>query len=98
DSLKGWPPQLQRGIDAMENRSPLEVERSVVFRNHVLPIRFLAHFNVGNWVVTILQVSNLGGSVLGRVIKQRYRNHRGQPTRDSAGVEKIESNLCLLGG
>ena len=94
-SREGWPTQLQPGIDTVKRRRPLQVERPVVLRHHELPVRFLAHFNIGNRVMTILQISNLSRRVFRSVVKQRHRNHRRQPPRDPAVVEQIESNLCL---
>ncbi len=96
-ALKRWAAQLQRRIHTMNRRRPLQVQRGVILRQHVLPIGFLAHLNVGDRISALLQIRNLRRRVVGSVVQHRDRNHRRQAARYAAGEEQIESHLRLLG-
>ena len=93
DAFEHRPAQLQRGIDAMERRGELQIERAVVLGQHVLPIRLFAHLDPRDRVAACLQIGDLGGRILGRAVEHRDRNHRGQSARVAARVEEIESDL-----
>ena len=69
----------------MQRRRPLHVKRGIIFRKHVLTVRFFAHFHVGNWIAAFLQISHLRGRVVRRVVQQGHRNHGRQPARHAAG-------------
>ena len=50
DALKHWTAQLQLWIDTMERSCKLKIERSVIFREHVLTVRLFSHLDIGNRV------------------------------------------------
>ncbi len=84
-ALKRWTAQFQIWIQPMQCRGPLDVQRGVIFGQHVLPIGFFTHLDVRNWISALLQISELSGSVVGSVVEQRHRNHAGQSACNSAG-------------
>jgi len=52
-AFKHWPAELQFGINAMQRRRPLQVQRSVIFRRSVFSIRFFADFHIRNRVTAL---------------------------------------------
>src|SRR5947208_14563696 len=41
-TLKDWASQLERGVDLVDGRGPLDVKRGTIFRHAELPIRPLS--------------------------------------------------------
>src|ERR1700674_4076231 len=82
----------------MERARPLHIESGVILGQHVLAVGLFTHLDVGDWIVAVLQVSNLGDSVIGSVVQKRDRNHGGQSAGDAAGKEKVKSHLGLARG
>src|ERR1700686_5656673 len=79
----------------MERARPLHIESGVILGQHVLAVGLFTHLDVGDWIVAVLQVSNLGDSVVGSVVQKRDRNHGGQSAGDAAGKEEVKSHLGL---
>src|SRR5215472_4950880 len=77
----------------MERGCPFEVERAVVFRKSVFSIGLFAHFHIRDGITAFFKVSDLGNGVFGIVVDHGHRNHRREPARDAAGIEKIEADV-----
>ena len=80
----------------MQRRGPLQVERSVIFGQHVLAVRFLPHLHIGDRIISSLEIGDLVGGIFRCAIEHRHRQHRGQPARVAASIEKIKSDLISL--
>ena len=96
-SLKRRPAQLQLGIHVMNRGRPLQIERGVIFRQHVLPISFLAHLDIGNRIAAFFQICNLRPRIVRSVIQHRDRHHGGKSASNAACEEQIKSHLRLFG-
>ena len=85
--------EFQRRVQTVQRRRPLQVKGSVLFRQHVLAVRLLAHFDIGNRIASGFQVSDLGGGVLGCAVKHGDGNHCRESAGIAAGVEQVEADL-----
>ena len=85
--------ELELWVNLMEGRGPLQIKRCVIFRQHELPVRFFAHFYVGDRIATLGQIGEFGSAVFGICINHRNGNHRGQMIGDTAGKKQIKAGL-----
>src|SRR5438477_2650650 len=95
-SLKHRTAEPDLRINFVQRLRPLQVQRPVVFRKHILSICFLAYFDKRNWISTRFQILNLIGGILRSAVDQRNRYHRAQAARVAAGVKKIKPHLISL--
>src|SRR5208283_4486223 len=58
DSLEDGASEFQFWIDGVERFGPLQIQRAIVFRNHVLAVGFLTLFYIGNRITAFLDVCN----------------------------------------
>src|ERR1700678_3761401 len=79
----------------MECSGPLYVQSGVIFGEHVLAVGLLAHFHVGDRIMTAFDVSNLGDGVLRIVVKKCDWDHGRQSARNTAREEQVEAYLSL---
>src|SRR3954465_8622012 len=87
DSLKRRPAEFELGVNVVNSLGELQVERTVVFRKHVLSVRFLAHLDVGDGLAARFDVAHLRGGVLGPGGEEGNGNNGGKATSDSTGDE-----------
>ena len=77
----------------MQGRCPLEVERRVIFGQHVLPVGLFAHFHIGNWIATLTEIGDFCSTVFRSSVQHGNRNHCRQMIGVAAREEKIEAGL-----
>ena len=88
DAGKDGAAQFEFWIDSMQCGGPLQVERRVIFRQHELPVGFLAHFHIRNGIAALFEVGQLGGAVFRRRVDHGNGNHRRQMIGDAAAEER----------
>ena len=89
------PTQLELGIDFVNGRRPLQVERGVILRHGVLAVGLLAHFDVSDAIAAFLDVGDLRRRIVRRAVKHGDRNHRRKVVGQSAGEKKIEAAVLV---
>ena len=77
----------------MHRSGELNIQSGIIFRQHVMAIGLLSHFDIGNGIFAALQILHFRSCIFRRVVDERDRNDCGQPTSKSARVEKIETHL-----
>ena len=96
DALKRRATELEVWVDAAQRCRELEIQRAVILRLHVLAVSFFTYLDVGDGVLVIFEIANLGRGIVRRFIEQRDGHHGGQTARDSALEEEIEADLRFL--
>ena len=92
-AFKDWAAESQPLINPMQGRCPLEVERRVIFGQHVLPVGLFAHFHIRNWIATLSEIGKFEGAVIRSPIQHGNRNHCRQMIGVPACEEKIQAGL-----
>ena len=95
-TLKDWPSQLERGVDLVNGRGPLDVKRGIIFRHGVLAIGLLPHFYISDAVATLFQVGNLHSRIVWRAVEHGDWNHRRKIVRKPATEENIKAAVLVI--
>lgn len=93
DTLEYRTSEFQIRIYAMNRRGPLQVQSTIVFRQHVLAVGLFSHFYVRDRISSLFQVCDLCRRVFRRTVEHRDRNHCRKIACNAAGVKEIESRL-----
>ena len=92
-SFKGRPAQRRVGRQLVNRLGELYIECGVIFRQHPLAVRFLAHLDPRNWIFPFVEIRDFVGRIFGDRIENRNRNHGRKAARNTAVEEKIKSDL-----
>ena len=92
-SLEGWAAQLRLRHTAVNCGGELQVQRSIVFRQHVLPISFFTHLDIRDRIMAFVKISNFIRGIFWCRIQHGNRDHGGKSARHAAGEEEIEADL-----
>ena len=90
-TLENRSSELQLGINLVNGRGPLDVERAVVFWESVLSVGFFTHLDSGNGVAAFFDIGDLRGGIVGCAVEHGDGNHRGKVVGESAGEENVEA-------
>ena len=75
----------------MESGCKFQIERTIVFRRHILAVHFFAHFDIGDRIVTRFKIFDFGSGIVGIVVHHGNRDNRGQALGDAALEKQVES-------
>src|SRR6516225_3411825 len=96
DAFENRATQLSVGSQLVDGIRPLAEERTIVLRHGVLTVAFLPDLNSHHRITALVDVRNLIGAILGRVINRRAGNQRRVPHGQPTGKEIVYAVVLVV--